>query len=899
MKKILFFIIISILLIQATLNILPQENNYSGKVINKIIFKGLKRARVKDLIDVLQSEEGKLFDLDLVNRDYQSLFGLGYFEDIVISTEKAYDENTNEEKPNMINLVFEFVEKPSIRKIIFRGNKALGFAKLMDAISIKRGSFIDLAMINSDISAMLEKYNDKGFNYTDIEYEIYEDENLKIRNKVDIIFKINEGIESYVSDIIINGNNSVSDFTIKNKMKTKERKFLGLQKGVFKESQFYQDIEEIKKYYKDIGYYLVEVLEPEIVRYEIEENGIKKEIIRININIIEGDQFIFGGMILKGNKIISTDDLLFGSKLRQGNVFSYSRYQETLFSMQMRYNERGYVETIINDRQDIDYENKIITVFVEIIESKRSYIEAVYFKGNEKTRDYVLRRTIVTEAGEIFNANKLTGSMINLYNLGFFSSVDYDIQAGSAPGLLVITYVVEEQKTAEVRFGISIPANEWPPELTLFGEIKEQNLFGRELVISGKLETSLYRQGFNFSIDDPWFFNFPWSIGASVKLYHYWDRLVLREIEEDDYKDFDEKNEDEIREEYNEKYQNNEQQNPNYIGYQNNSFFDMGLNYLNWSFEARTGYRFFKYFGIGGNFSVEPMYSWMMPQVGCPDDLNNELQRDILVYNYGWTVKNIISSTFSITTTQRRVNPFQGIKYSFTAGYIFGHFDAFKLSSKFTAYIKVLDLDFGNWPFQNVLVFNAGASLIFPGFRNFNTDPSNIVFGKQRYGMGPILYDSDLLTVDGFFAGRGWGGTLGSYSTAGTLSMRTGYVKLDFSLEYRFPIVDKIVWFAAFIDMINLIEGPYRYTDAGHRDDSVSWAWWKDNGPGYQPMGIDNWYGSIGAGLEFTFPQLPLSFFVVKRFKINYFTGIEWIQDDSYSKTGYLDFVLSIVGYYF
>jgi len=67
--------------------------------------------------------------------------------------------------------------------------------------------------------------------------------------------------------------------------------------------------------------------------------------------------------------------------------------------------------------------------------------------------------------------------------------------------------------------------------------------------------------------------------------------------------------------------------------------------------------------------------------------------------------------------------------------------------------------------------------------------------------------------------------------------------------------------------------------------------------PGYDPFGIDNWYGSIGVGVELTFPQLPLSFFVVKRFKLNYYGGLEWIQDQW--ETGNLDFVLSIVGYYF
>ncbi len=71
--------------------------------------------------------------------------------------------------------------------------------------------------------------------------------------------------------------------------------------------------------------------------------------------------------------------------------------------------------------------------------------------------------------------------------------------------------------------------------------------------------------------------------------------------------------------------------------------------------------------------------------------------------------------------------------------------------------------------------------------------------------------------------------------------------------------------------------------------------WWKNDLPGYDAMGIDKWFGSIGGGIEITFPQLPLSFFVVKRFKINYYTGFEWMNNN----IGGIDFVLSMVGYYF
>lgn len=243
LKKIL--LLTMILILQSFL--LFSEEKSEGKIIHQIIFKGLKKAKLNDVISTIASEEGKALDLNLINEDYKNLMGLGFFDDVFITTDKAFDEKTKKEIPNSIILTYEFVEKKTVRKIIFKGNKNLSFATLLNEITIKYNSFVDLATINSDIAAITNKYHEKGYNYVKVSYELYENDDLKKRNKVDVVFNIDEGIETYVSEIVLNGNNSINDFTIKSKMKTKERKYLGLQKGTFVESVFYQDIEEFQR----------------------------------------------------------------------------------------------------------------------------------------------------------------------------------------------------------------------------------------------------------------------------------------------------------------------------------------------------------------------------------------------------------------------------------------------------------------------------------------------------------------------------------------------------------------------------------------------------------------------------------------------------------------------------
>lgn len=896
--------------------ILPDDVEIEGKIIYKVIFKGLKKVKERELRSVQQLKEGMQFDPILIDQDYKNFFDLDYFDDIIVKADKAMDDKGGE-IPGMINIIYEFKEKPTIRKIIFKGNNNIPYGYLIGDITIKRGDFVKRSTIVSDIYTIKDKYQKKGFNYIEVDYELFENEELKSKNQVDLIFNIKEGIETYISEIIIDGNDKFSDFSLKNRMKTKERKFLGLQKGTFIASDFYQDIEDLKKYYREQGFYFVEIFEPEINRYEIEEEGKKREVIKIRIQIKEGNQYKYGGLKIEGNKIFTYEDLTYAMKLRPGNLLNYSRFQEDMFSLQKKYNDSGYVQTQVTYEPEVDETNKIITFKVKIVESKLSYIEAVYFKGNVKTKNYVLYRSIYTEVGQIFDSSRLIASIYGLYNLGFFSKVDYDIQAGSAEGLLKITYILEEQSTAEIRFGMQITTNKWPPDITLFGEITEKNFLGRELTIGGKVDLSLYKQGFEFRLEDPWFLNYPWSLGTSLKFYHNWTQKVYRKLTIEDYQTYSKSSgasanptESDVRTFYDNAYANKDEENPNYVGYGPGNWWTMGISDLTFEIGLSTSYRFLKYFSVGGSYTLSPIYTFMIDN-SLVDQIYSYSYRQLLKENNGWSVKSRLATSFSINTTKQRINPYDGLRFSITAAYTWGHFDSVSLSTKFTYYWNILDLNFNDYPFKHVLVFNAAASFIFPGFRNLGGELN----GEPTAGRGPILYATDYLTVDGFFIGRGWANSIGATNYEGRLTNKKGYARFDFSLEYRIPINEKFIWLAAFIDVVNLVEGPIKtlplldkdgnvISSSGSYDDSKAWMWWNqlESNKWYNEKmtnwyGVENWYGSIGVGFQITFPQLPLSFYVVKRFKVNPYTGFEWVTNQP--ETGNLDFVLSIVGYYF
>ncbi len=79
-----------------------------------------------------------------------------------------------------------------------------------------------------------------------------------------------------------------------------------------------------------------------------------------------------------------------------------------------------------------DTATKTITYTLTIVEADKAHIENIIFKGNTKTKEYVLRRGLPFEEGDVFDVAKIKLGINYLNNLQFFKSVAVDPQQGSA-----------------------------------------------------------------------------------------------------------------------------------------------------------------------------------------------------------------------------------------------------------------------------------------------------------------------------------------------------------------------------------------------------------------------------------------------------------------------------------
>ena len=147
-------------------------------------------------------------------------------------------------------------------------------------------------------------------------------------------------------------------------------------------------------------------------------------------------------------------------------------------NIQKYYHDKGYVIANVHSVDDDTSGNLSFTIWEGIINK-------IEISGNEKTKDYVIERNIMTQAGTVYNEEYLRKDLAKVFSTQIFDEVNRDIKPSEENiGTYDITVIVKEKSTNSIGFGGGIDTG-----LGAFGSIslKEDNFLGRaqKLSLSG------------------------------------------------------------------------------------------------------------------------------------------------------------------------------------------------------------------------------------------------------------------------------------------------------------------------------------------------------------------------------------------------------------------------------
>ncbi len=484
-----------------------SDDWYYNKEIVDIDFIGLNSVDVLDLDSIVASFLGQNFTDEIYAEILNRIYSLEYFDDITPTAVPANPQRTS------VVLEFAVVERPSISKLVFSGNKQIRYGELLDAVSIAENDIYIESNVIVDERKIRDFYFQKGYTNIKVSSDVKQTE-----DGMEVTFLITEGRSTVIKAIQFQGNTIASDQTLKRTLQLKE---VGLfQKGAFQESLLEQDKQVLLFYYQSKGY--VDAVITDVVRDSQFNEEDNREELTLTFVINEGSQYLFNGISTEGNVVFSNEELRDLVNLDEGDVFNQVRFQEGLTAIADLYYENGYTSNTFFPETNKDTQENLISCILRITEQPRSHIESIRIVGNEKTKDYVIFREIPLESGDIFSKTKMETGLRSLYNLQFFSAIVPEIVQGSEENLIDIVLNVEETSTVGVEFGLTFSgvtdSNAWP--VSLFAKWSDNNFLGTGKGISADITGSNDEQSISFNYSDSWFLGQPLTFNAGFYVEH-------------------------------------------------------------------------------------------------------------------------------------------------------------------------------------------------------------------------------------------------------------------------------------------------------------------------------------------------------------------------------------------
>ena len=454
-------------------------------VVKDIQVKGLQRISLGTVYNYLPVNVGEKFSLDNVSPAIKALFKTGFFKDVTLEREGS-------------TLIVNVVERPSIAKIIFEGNKDLSkddLTKALDKIGLAEGKIFDRQVLDKVEQELTRQYLSHGKYGLKIKTDV---SNLT-RNRVGIHIKISEGRVTKIKQINIVGNTVFDDKTLLGKFELNTSNLLSFytKDDQYSKQKLSADLETLRSYYLDRGY----------INFSVESTQVAitpdKKDIYVTINVKEGDVYKLSKVKLAGNLVVAPDELIKLVSVGPTEIFSRKSATETSKAIQDRLGDEGYAFANVNMVPEINEAQKTVDMTFVVDPGKRVYVHRINMSGNTKTRDEVLRREMRQMEASWASSSKIERSKTRLERLGYFETVTVETPpvVGTADQIDV-NYKVVEKPSGNLSAGVGFSQVQG---IVLNANIAQDNVFGSGKRVNVAFNNSSYMTSYQFGFFNPYF----------------------------------------------------------------------------------------------------------------------------------------------------------------------------------------------------------------------------------------------------------------------------------------------------------------------------------------------------------------------------------------------------------
>jgi outer membrane protein insertion porin family len=465
-----------------------------AQTISAISVSGNQRVDKPTIVSFLALRVGQTATRSLINDSIDSLFQSGLFAQVDVDMSGS-------------TLVVKVTENPIISSVLFRGNTSLTDERLSGLVDLTSLGVYSEASVQRGVRSIELAYEKDGYTGVDVSTDIEVQPNARVR----VTFVIAEGDRSGIASISFIGNQSIGDWTLASVIKTRQSNLMSwlLRDDLFDQDKIDVDAELIRLHYANNGYPDAQVLSA-VAEFDAERNAYY-----VTFTIEEGDYYRFGDVNIETSvPDIDTVALQREIRMRPGNRYSLADVQSSSQDMALAAAAQGFSFVEVRPRIDRDIANKTFSVTFLVDNGPRLYVERINIFGNNKTRDFVIRREFEFSEGDPFNRSLLAKGQAGLEKLQLFSQVQVSLEPGSASDQVVVNVVVKEVSSGNYGLTAGLSTDEG-----VLGELSltERNFLGRGQFLRVAIGATTASRTFEFSFTEPRFMGL--KIATGIDLY--------------------------------------------------------------------------------------------------------------------------------------------------------------------------------------------------------------------------------------------------------------------------------------------------------------------------------------------------------------------------------------------
>ncbi|HVX49994.1 MAG TPA: POTRA domain-containing protein [Chitinophagaceae bacterium] len=483
------------------------------------------------------------------------LWAQNYFSDVTIYITKLQGNN--------IWLEINVTERPRLSKFYFLGVPKGQSDDLKEKTALVVNRVITENMKRTASDAIKKYYADKGFPLATV--RITQQKDTLLENTAMLLFDIDKGKKEKINDINFI-DNTVDANQLKHSLKdtkekmhltlhpidgsgglapakiysfkdylheqgyltfTKTRKLLSpyirlkpFTSAKFNSAKYEDDKNKLIDYYNSLGY------RDAVIVADSKKLDTARGLMNIDIKVDEGHKYYFGNITWRGNTRYSDSILTVILGIHKGDIYNSELLNKRLGKnvspeggdISGLYYDEGYLFFRIDPVETAVY-NDTIDFEIRITEGSVATWKNVRISGNEKTKEYVIRRELRTIPGEKFSRSDVIRTNRELAQLGFFDQekIVPDIVPNPDDGTVDVTWKLVEKSSDQLELsagfggGIGLTGTLG----VTFNNFSIKNIFskkawdplptgdGQKLSIRFQSNGAAYRS-YNVSFTEPW-----------------------------------------------------------------------------------------------------------------------------------------------------------------------------------------------------------------------------------------------------------------------------------------------------------------------------------------------------------------------------------------------------------